>query len=630
MGFFDRFRTPKLGVADSAPMPEPAYAPPAIELPPVKTVAPTPVQLRSVEPIDIGAWTDRYTPSAMMLPDLGAAGPAQSYANISVPAGYELVRSDQVGSGRLDMPPVEAPTDEPKALYWDPFSLVEQLGFRDKPSAITYATLNAMTWRVPIIQAIIQTRMNQVSSFCTPQVHKFETGFRVKMRDKEARPTKSDKKFAKRMEEMIMQSGVVSRDPRGRDSFDSFMRKITRDSLIYDQLNFEVVPGRDGRPAEWYHVDASTIRLANSRVLYPDDDMDRVHTVQIYDNVTISEFTREEMAFECRNPRTDIRGFGYGTSELEMLVTTVTAILWAWQYNQNAFAQGSLQKGILNIVGAIPENQLRSFKRQWYTQVAGIENAWRTPITNAEELQWINMQNSSKDMEFSAWMDFLIKVACAIYQMDPIEVNFKYGTTNQRSMFEGANKSKLVESKDKGLKPLLRFLARCIDKYIIWPINPNFTFEFVGLEAQTPKEMADLMTQRVRTIYTIDEVRAEQDLEPLPDGKGAVILDANWMNAAKLIDQKKEAKEAKDQAEAETEAQAAALAAMPDSKVSQEEMANLAQLLSHPDGMMGAGAAAANAPPIGNSGGPGGGKVAPDAPPASSPIAKSVVIDVEI
>jgi hypothetical protein len=434
-----------------------------------------------------------------------------------------------------------SPTNQdPKALYWDPFALVQQLGFRERPSAVTYATLSSMVWRVPIVQAILQTRINQASSFATPQHYKFETGFRVKMRDAEAKPTAADKKFIREMERMILNCGVETGSYSHRDSFETFMRKIVRDSLTYDQACWEIVPGQDGRPAEWYAVDAATIRLADTQRLYPDDDPERVRTVQIYDNVIIAEFTAAEMAFMVRNPRTDIRSYGYGTSELEMVVSTVTAILWAWHYNQNFFSQGSVAKGLLNLVGAIPEKQLRAFRRQWYQMVSGIENAWRTPITNAEKVEWIDMHASNRDMEFSAWMDFLIKVVSSVYVMDPVEINFKYGTSATRSMFEGAQRAKSQESRERGLKPLLRAIGREIDRSVVWPINPDFTVEFLGLESQTPKELADLMTQRVRTIYTIDEVRAENDMDPLPDGLGGIILDANWLNNKSQVEQRQQ------------------------------------------------------------------------------------------
>lgn len=543
-------------------------------------------------------WFATYTPNAA-----SQALPVEepvSYTHVRVPPGYELVQKAGVdpaaNNAKVDLPSVAELGADARAMYWDPFAIVEQLGYRDRPSAVSYAALNAMVWRAPIIHAIIQTRINQISSFCTPQKHKFEIGFRVKMRDQEAKPTRADKREARRLELALLSGGTTGRDPRTSDSFESFMRKITRDSLIYDQLCFEVVPDRRGRPAEWYAVDASSIRLANSPHLGPTRDLSQIRTVQVYDNTVVEEFTSEEMAFEVRNARSDMRAAGYGMPELEMLVSTVTSILWAWQYNQNFFSQGSVAKGLLNLKGTIPERQLKTFRRQWYNMVSGVENAFRTPITNAEEVEWIDMQKSSRDMEFSAWMDFLIKVACSIFQMDPIEVNFKYGSTNQKSMFEGANKSKLVESKDRGLKPLLRFLGRSLDKYIIWPLNPEFSVDFVGLDSQTPKEMADLFTQRVRTMFTVNELRAEQDYEPLPAELGDLILDANWMNARKDFMAKAAAEEAQKKGEAEVEAQISALAATPAAKVTDEEIGKLAEALAGSGGAAPGSPAAAATP----------------------------------
>jgi len=426
---------------------------------------------------------------------------------------------------------IEKANTNPKSLFWDPYAIVEQLGYKDRPTAVTYATLKAMTFKMPIVQAIVQTRINQMASFCTPQHDRYQLGFRLKLRDSAKEPTKQDKIWIQDMEQIFMRTGVTD-NPRGRDDMEMFMRRIMWDSLVYDQMTFEVVPNRKGVPAEWYAVDAATMRLADSSSTFADeDDMEAVRTVQVYDSMVISEFNQEEMCFGIRNPRTDLRLFGYGMSELEMLITTITSLLYAWEYNQNFFSQGSAAKGILNFKGAIPDHQLQTFRRQWYQMIASVENAWRTPIVNSDELQWVNMQTSNRDMEFSAWFDFLIKVACSIYSMDPTEINFKYGNTGQSGagLQEASNKEKITESKERGLRPLLRFAARNFNKYIVWPINEEFEFDFVGLDAQTRDDMAELNTKRVKTVMMVDELRAEDDLPPLPDGKGEVILDPTWI-----------------------------------------------------------------------------------------------------
>ena len=426
--------------------------------------------------------------------------------------------------------PTDKAEDDPKSLLFDPFSINEQLGYRDRPSQVTYGTLKAMVYKTHPVGAVIQTRLNQLEAFCHPSRDKYSLGFRVKVRDKEKEATKAEKEWSKQAESFIMRTGVTD-NPRGRDNFKTFVKKVMWDSLVYDQLCFETVPNRRGIPAEFYAVDAGTIRKADVATTHMNEDVAQAtRHVQIYDGTIITEYTQEELCFGVRNPRTDIRLYGYGISELEMMMTAVTAWLWGYEYNQKAFSQGSVHKGILNFKGAIPEKQLKAFRRHWYSQLASVANAWRTPITNAEDLQWISMHQSSRDMEYNAWMDFIIKILCAFYAMDPIEINFKYGNVGQKGgLSEQSNREKIVESKERGLRPLLDHLEQCINNYIIWPMNESFEFSFVGLDARTHDEQADLATKQVKTTRMVDELRAEEDLDPLPDGMGQVILDPTWL-----------------------------------------------------------------------------------------------------
>lgn len=454
--------------------------------------------------------------------------------NSSMDEGQDRTPGGSSADSAANAPvPTQAATDDPKSLFWDPYAIIEQMGYKDKYSPINYGTLKAMVWKSPVVTAIINTRLNQMASFSSPQKDKYSLGFRLKLRESEKEPTRQDKIWMRQMETIIERTGVTD-NPRGRDTFETFLRKAMWDSLVYDAMAWEIVPNRGGQPAEWYAVDASSIRVADNATLYDTDEDDTKATryVQIYDSMIIGEYTQEEMCYGIRNPRTDMRQYGYGTSELEMMVTTITSMLWGMEYNMKAFSQGSVHKGILNFKGAIPDKQMKAFRRHWYQMLSGVENAFRTPVTNAEDLQWINMHSSNRDMEYNAWMDFLIKVACSVYSIDPMEVNFQYGNTGAKSSLnEGSNRFKIVESRERGLRPLLRFVASCMNKHILWPINEDFEFEFVGLDTLTREQAADLHTKQVKTILTIDELRAREDLPPLPDGQGEIILDPTFLQA---------------------------------------------------------------------------------------------------
>lgn len=488
-------------------------------------------------------------------PDGGAPGPGEQASPLpgALTAGPgKLQEQNQAPGGLTDgqnvqNPPKKVPTTpaeveeaqrDPKSLFWDPFAVIDALGYKDKPSSITYQTLKMMVWRMPILQTIIQTRLKQVSNFSLPQVDRFSTGFRVSLRDRKAKPTPASEARSQQLERWLLSTGVTT-NPTGRDTFDTFLQKYVRDSLIYDQATFEIVPSRSGKPAAFHTVDAATIRIADTTKLYVDGEDRKVSRyVQIYDGLVINEYNSSELSFGIRNPTADIRNQQYGQSELEMLVSTVTSLLWAWDYNQKFFSQGSNVKGIINFKGPIPNKQLNAFRQHWYGMTVGVENAFKTPIVNADDMQWVSMQQSNRDMEFNAWMDFLIKIASAMYAIDSMEIGFKYGDSGGgKSMFESANASKLTASKDKGLKPLLRFVQHQINQALIQPLDEDFQFEFVGLEVQSPSEQADLTTKLIKSVKTVDEARAEEDMPPLPNGLGAIILDPVYMQHLQMVQQ---------------------------------------------------------------------------------------------
>lgn len=419
--------------------------------------------------------------------------------------------------------------DGPKSLLHDPFSIIDQLGYKDKPTGITYWTLDDIARRVGIIGAIVQTRCNQVGNFAQIPDDPRDPGFGIKLRDKKKSPTRAAKIKISELENFITHTGATQEI--GKDDFETFIRKTTRDSLIYDQLCFEIEPGKNGLPVNFYSVDSATIRIADVPV-GADTDYDPMRTryVQIYDEVVIAELASHEMCFGVRNPRTDIRMNGYGFSEIEMLINVITALLWGFEYNKKFFSQGSVTKGILNFRGSVPDSKLEAFRRHYYQLVSGVQNAWRTPVTNFEDLQYISMHSNNRDMEYGEWMNFLIKICCAIYQIDPSEIHFVFGNTGQtQSMFQSGTENRIKHSKDKGLRPLLRAHQRWLNRYVIWPIDPDFSIYFTGLDPKDVAQEIDLQKKKVSYLMTVDEARAEEDMDPLPDGKGEVILDSTWL-----------------------------------------------------------------------------------------------------
>lgn len=431
------------------------------------------------------------------------------------------------------------PLNGPKSVVEDPIAILQSLGYKDKPLSLTYDTLKRISIRNSVISSIISTRVNQVSTFSQPaRFTKDKVGFEIVLRDPNASPTKEQKALMLAIESFIENCGF-SYDS-GRDNFDTFLRKVTRDSLVYDQLCFEVVPDRMGRPAEIYTVDASTIRAAVAEPGTDDiDGMLRERTnsqkydwVQVVNGEVVSSFTSQELAFCVRNPRSDINIQPYGFSELEILVNQITSHLWAEEYNSKYFSQGGTTKGILNLKGSnISKEQLDAFRRQWTAQVSGLTGAWKTPIVSVEGLEYLSVSQSNREMEYEQWMNYLINICCAVYQIDPAEINFpnRGGAGGAGgAMMEGGLESRIKNSRDKGLRPLLRFLEASINKNIIHRFSRDFNFVFIGLDKESEEERAQLYEKLVRTRKTINEIRAENDDPPIEGGE--IILDPTYTN----------------------------------------------------------------------------------------------------
>ena len=416
-----------------------------------------------------------------------------------------------------------------KSLMVDPLAMTHSFGYRDKPFSLSYTLLRGMA-KTHIIKAIIETRKEQIQAFCTPQRDKYSTGFVVKKKQKYTLSGKQPdltKAEENRIEDIInfLLNCGNSENFWHADSFDVFIGKIVDDSLTLDQATFENVRNKRGELVEFFATDGATFRIADS---YDDDDPRNDEPkikgytpsyLQLYQERTIAEFYPWELGFGIRNPQTSIYSNGYGKSELEDMIQTVTAILNADLYNGNFFKVGSAPKGILRYSGNINTNTIEDFKKQWQAQVAGVANAHKIPTINADKMDFISTQTNNKDMEFEKYQEFLIKISCAQYKIDPSEIGFPMnsGGSGGGAMFESNNESKLKYSKDKGLKPLLKRVEAWMNKWVVSQLDPNYEFRFVGIDAEEEDAEVDRLNKKVQNGMGVKEWREaiglERDLE---------------------------------------------------------------------------------------------------------------------
>lgn len=437
-----------------------------------------------------------------------------------------------------------------KSILVDPLDVTTALGYKHKPLDISYTVLRGMA-RTHIIKAIIGTRKDQISEFCTPRENKNGVGFIIQKKkryffnDDKKTLSKHEEQRIEQIAEFIMKGGTLENHWHA-DDFDTFVRKIVDDSLTLDQATFEIPTNRAGIPVEFFATDAATFRIADS---YEDRDekmtkKDEIVNgyapsyVQIHNSRILNEFYPWEMCFGVRNPSTSIYSNGYGRSELEDMIQTVTAILNADSYNANFFKVGSAPKGILKYSGNINPNTVEDFRRQWTAQVAGVMNMHKIPMINADKLDFINTGQNNKDMEFSKFQEFLIKISCAMYKIDPAEVGFPMQGTSESAGLggNGGTEEKIKYSRAKGLKPLLRKIEKWINKYVVERIDQNYEFKFVGIDEEDDEETElDRDIKALSNFMTINEIRKKRNMDPIENGD--IILNPTYLQAVGMAQQ---------------------------------------------------------------------------------------------
>lgn len=447
-----------------------------------------------------------------------------------------------------------------KAIMIDPYETSNSMGYYAKNTPLSNTMLRAMA-RTPVLAAIIATRKNQVADFAAPPADKYSNGFVIEKIGVESEDdlSDSDKRVIEELTNFVINCGNEE-NKFDNPNFNTFIRLIVDDALTLDAASTEVVPNRGFEPDRFSAVDGATIRYADTFNNQPKEGRLKVNGyypkyVQVIDGRIRAEFYPWEMCYGIRNPSTNIYSNGYGRSESEDLVTTVTNLVNADKYNGSIFKTGASPKGALMIKkGNINKDAVAQIRRDWNAMLSGAEQNGKTLILDGESVEYVNMHISNKDMEYQQFYELMVKLSCAKFTISPEEIGFtlqgaaKGGGLGSK---EGGKQEKDY-SKDKGLKPLLTFIASWINEYVIGPkTNFKFRFKFTGLDIESAQEEEERLQKAVALYMTPDEVRALKKMKPLPNGMGKYPL--NPIIAQQLMGQQQsqQAQDEQDQAKSD-------------------------------------------------------------------------------
>jgi hypothetical protein len=395
-------------------------------------------------------------------------------------------------------------TDQRAFIFAPDSEFYTGMGYKPPVKNVPFEFLRAMAG-TPFIRSVIGTRVDQVLNFANFSTDNDREGWTIRKKvsrfDKDYKNTDQDKRIIEKIADFVENGGKNAKFTLHDDFYD-FLKTFPKDLLELDQGCFEIQRTRGGEVLNYDSIDSATIRLLET--IDPHyDDKDKYEELnfkgdsylptycQVWrERLLINPKTKEpviwypwELAFVVRNKSTNILQNGYGQSELEVLIRIVTWMLETLEYNGRFFSNGSNPKGFFTMKGAVDTRMLNDFRMAWRSMMTGWQNAHKIPIFENEKIEWVDMQMSNKEMEFSQWFELLTLIACAVYRMDPSEMGFRF--KQQNTMFgEGGQKERLNHSKDKGLKPLLMVIQKAVDKYIVSELNPGYQFVFTGIDIE--------------------------------------------------------------------------------------------------------------------------------------------------
>lgn len=424
-----------------------------------------------------------------------------------------------------------------QSVQVDDWNLSIQGEFWEKPGVVSFQSLRTMVEQTPVLNAVILTRIRQVQRFCSvAESNHNQPGFEIHHVDKQHQLSETERESIQELNRFIQNCGWEFRPRRRkamkRDSFSQFMAKATRDSLTLDSCAIETEMKRDASMGidGFYAVDGATIRLCQEAGYKGDDEL---FALQVIEGRISTAYTYQDLIYEARNPRSDVRCAGYGLSETELMIRVVTGFLNAMTYNIKGFDSNAIPKGILHLTGNYGNDEISAFKRYWNAMVRGVNNAWALPVMVSKDQEskvaFDKFGVEFNEMYFAKWMTFLTSIICAIYGMSPSEINFDSFTGGSTSALSGSDtEQKLTASKDSGLRPVLSYFQNLISDYIIGDFSDKYCFRWTGLDP----EDADKKHEVRKLVLTINEMRAEEGYEamegPLGDAPANPSLIGVW------------------------------------------------------------------------------------------------------
>lgn len=427
-----------------------------------------------------------------------------------------------------------------------------------------------------LVAAIVHARASQISAFGRPQPDRFSTGYKIEPEPGlfEKLTLEEKKQLQKRIakaEATLLTCGQTKgwKDNDALD-FGQFLFMTARDAVTFGRMAVEILRtgvADDKHFHSFRPIDGGTVYKASpykhesdavrkeayhllsqikNKKLIPEKFMnDEYAFVQVIRGKPRQAFTAEECLVHNFYPATHIELNGYPITPVDTVISAVTTHINITTHNKLYFQSGRAARGMIVIKSDdISKEVVGAIRQQFNASINSVSNAWRMPIFGVgqeDEITWMPIDNSSRDMEFQYLSDTNARVILSAFQMSPEELpgytHLSRGTNNQ-ALSESNNEYKLEAHRDVGLRPLIAHFQNFVNSRILPLIDEELSkiasFKFVGIDAETAEKEAARIGAEINIHATMDDILEKVEKKTLGDHLGGtMLLNPAWQNTIK-------------------------------------------------------------------------------------------------
>jgi hypothetical protein len=420
-------------------------------------------------------------------------------------------------------------------------------------ATVSFEMLRRARKGIPVIGSIIKTRKEQISTFARVSQNYLEPGFRVLPRDPSKELSDEDNKRARQLERWFLQSGREDGRP-----LRELLSCMVEDALVLDAVAIELQPGEDSESfplVRWVPMDAAEIRLVDENyqptghgeALDPEDargkPADPIRYVQMIEGKVRAEYTSAELAYGIRNPSTERASAGYGSSELENMISVLIGLTYADKFNLNHLMTDRLPAGFFKILGNIDDGTINVFRDSIASLLLGRSPGNQRPPaiklptmpgeTHGSDILWQQLRATPQDVQYYEYYSLLVMLACSMYQIHPSELGLDKIVPNRSALSEASPQSQLDYGMDKGLLPLLLFFEEFFNDHIMKVLDPEekFAFRFWGYKTRNAQADLEFRTRRAQFFTSINYERREMGLPAIDEWWADIVLHPSIMQS---------------------------------------------------------------------------------------------------